>query len=220
MVVRRIIVATDVVVSLIAALALLMLLDSGITLFFDAFGEFGSVPCNCENLQERLETVDWTGTGMGMRFRPLVIEELGPPVPFDAYVLTGESLSDAPGESIIRRLEATPLLSRIPPPIPNRWDFAYQVDETVLRVDDRIGRLTLHATNDVDAAIVALDRIAANLGDAQRPAKPTPWIRDRIISTFENASVPSLVLVSVMWLGLRVTGVVRLATPSNGSRNS
>lgn len=179
-----------------------------------ALGEFGDTSCACEDLQARLETVDWTGSGTGLRFESLKISDLRPPDPYDDYVPGGSTRSGGiQGELIVRRFEATELLSRIPPIVSWSDDPTYQIDQTVLRVNEDLGQITLNSTNDVDATIDTVDRIAGELGEAERPAQPGPTLRQRIITalgpTKGLALSLSLGLLSSIWLGLRVLGVVR-----------
>lgn len=102
--------AIDALAIVILVPALFVLAATGSRILFAGLFEFGPTQCACGSLEADLETIDWLGTGQGIRFRPPVI--LDPVHHEDGFEVQASSLETIDSveerEALVDRLADQP----------------------------------------------------------------------------------------------------------------
>lgn len=142
-----------------------------------SMGEFGDTECDCAGVQERLETIDWTGSGEGLAFDAVTVadDRVGSPPGYDGYLLQSQAILDYDsdpdlGQRTIDRLNVVPEATHQDISSRLAWGGSiYEVEETTIWVNPDYAVVNFASVVNVESAISALDVFADTLGPAEQP---------------------------------------------------
>jgi hypothetical protein len=181
-----------------------------------SMSEFGDTDCDCAELQERLETIDWTGSGEGLAFDEVAVadDRVGSPPGYDGYLLQSQAIWDYDfdpdlGERIIDRLNVVPEATHQEISWQPGWGGSiYEVEQTTIWVNPDSAVVSFASVVDVESAISALDVFANTLGPAEQPPPRNVW------ETWHQLILAvAMVVTGGSWAIARKRGLIAVSRP-------
>lgn len=203
--------AVDVIVLLVMYGAFSVFASTALYALVGTFGEFGPSPCDCEELEAELETVDWLGTGQGIGFEsPGIVDPALQEEGLGGLKASrwwgGDHRDDA--EVIVGRLSGQPGVEEAPEFHNGRTLEVFRHGQVVIRVE-RSGDIVIHGPEGVEAVTADI----RNLGDTMgRVPRPTPRMGELLLTDYLYwaVGVSTLVLLAgCLWFLMRIVGYFR-----------
>lgn len=207
---RRWIWFIDVVAVLLMFGAFSVFASTALYALVGTFGEFGNFPCDCEDLESELESVDWLGTGQGIGFQSpgivdAVFQEEGLELEASRW-WGGDHREEA--EVLVDRLSEQPGVEEAPEFHDGTTLAAFRFGQVVIRVRTS-GAIDVNGPEDVAAVTADIRDLGETMG---RVPRPTPRFDELLLTDYLywafGSSVLALVAVFV-WFLIRIVGFFR-----------
>jgi hypothetical protein len=207
---RRWIWIIDVIAVLLMFGAFYVFASTALYAIVGTFGEFGNYPCDCEELESELESIDWLGTGQGIRFRtPGIVDEAFQEEGFEFEASQWvEEYSPEDAEILIARFADEPGMVEVTEFHNGTALAAFRHGQVVISVDAN-GSIDVNGPEDVGTMTTEIQELGDTLG---RVPRPVPLFEELLLTDYlywaYGISVVTLIVVFV-WFLIRIVGFFR-----------